>query len=458
MHSPHLTGSLSRRRLLAASAMAAAAVAPAVRSVPAGAQATPAADEGRMVTGRILPGLEAFDFAMFGLMDEFALPGAQLSVANGPSLAVERGYGLADPLTGEGVTPVSRGRIASVSKTITAVTALALVDQDLLLLDEPIFKVIDLAPPKNAQLDPRLGEITLRMLLTHSAGFDNPPGLDPQYQPMLAMEAELLGVDSPPTAEQIVRAMLGFELAYDPGTKSVYSNFGFNVIGRAIEAVTGERFGDVVQRVVLDPCGAMATKLGKTRLADRARDEVLYVAPAGSRLQPSVFPGEGFVPEAYGGYFLEAMDAHGGFIATATDLVRFTLAVDGTRGPALLSGAMLQEMLGTERPGGEAEPGAAGKRSFGLGWGVDVSDAGIEWSHAGALTGTCGSWLARLADGTTVAFVTNTLPTDYPAFFGRVIDVLTQTAAGITAWPEGDLFPDVVEVAPAASGAATPEA
>ncbi len=70
---------------------------------------------------------------------------------------------------------------------------------------------------------------------------------------------------------------------------------------------------------------------------------------------PSAFPGEGYAVPAYGGTYLEALDAHGGWIASAEDLVRFVTAVDGQRGPALLAPATIQAMLDTPQP-----PPAAG--------------------------------------------------------------------------------------------------
>lgn len=439
---PLRASGLTRRSVL--SAGAALPLAPRRAAAQGTPEAAPPAvvitDSAAMTAnGPTLPGMEPFDRAMGELMGQWKLPGGQLAVARGPRLALNRGYGIADPLAGEPVSPASRFRIASVSKPITAVTALALVDAGRLTLDEPVFRLLSLEPPRNAEIDPRLAQITMRMLLTHAGGWDSTNGMDPQYLPMSAMAATILGVDNPPAAEQIVRAMLGFPLAFDPGTKSVYSNFGFNVIGRVIEAVTSERFGEAAQRLVLDPAGATETKLGKTKLADRARNEVVYVAPEGWPLSPSVYPGEGFVPNAYGGYFLEAMDSHGGFISTASDLVKFTLAVDGTRGGPLLTPATVREMIETPRPGSSDEPGG-GPREYGLGWGVGMTDAGPAWSHAGALTGTCGSWISRNPDGTTIAVCFNSLPLDYGAFFASAMTMLDEVAASIAAWPDGDLF------------------
>ena len=127
----------------------------------------------------------------------------------------------------------------------------------------------------------------------------------------------------------------------------------------------------------------------------------------------------------YGGIYIEALDAHGGWIASAEDLVRFVTAVDGQRGPALLAPATVQAMLDTPLPppaeGGSAGAGNAQPTS-GLCWVVRPEDGGVSWSHAGALENMCASWLIRTPDGLALAFVTNTLPplSDIGAFFPEV--------------------------------------
>ena len=106
-------------------------------------------------------------------------------------------------------------------------------------------------------------------------------------------------------------------------------------------------------------------------------------------------------------------------------------------------------MLETPRPGASDEPGS-GVRNFGLGWGVEQTSAGPKWSHAGALTDTCGSWLVRYPDGTTLAVIFNSLPTDYSAFFAALVPALEGAIASISDWPEGDLFEDGATPGPGA--------
>ena len=97
-------------------------------------------------------------------------------------------------------------------------------------------------------------------------------------------------------------------------------------------------------------------QIGRTRREDRAPGEVFYYGPPGQAKRASAFWGEGYVPVGYGSYYMEALDAHGGWIASAADLVRFATAVDGQRGKALLTPATLHAMITTPRPPSSGTP------------------------------------------------------------------------------------------------------
>jgi N-acyl-D-amino-acid deacylase len=445
--------SLTRRRLLSAGGVSiAAATVPPLRPLTVTAQgsdatptpaATPANGAAIAAIGQAVPELSAFDDVMTGLVADWELPGGQLAVAKDGRLAFNRAYGLADVETGEPFLPRSLCRIASVSKAITTVAVLALVDDGRLALDDRAFRLLAaLPPPMGAPTDPRLDEITIEHLLIHAGGWDNATGVDPQEQPWTWREAGVLGVAAPPSAEEIVRAMKGEQLDFDPGTMSVYSNFCFNVLGRVIEQVSGQPYEAFVREHVLAPAGVTPMRIGRTRLKEKAPGEVRYYAPPGQPPFPSIFPGEGYGPAAYAAFYLESLDAHGGWIASAADLVRFATAVDGQRGPALLRPETVEAMLRTPRPAapmgsagtGSAEPG------MGLGWDVLPAGDGFDWSHAGALIGTSVAWLERTHDGLAIAFTFNSQPADGEGFFRAAIPAIHQAAAAVTAWPDHDLF------------------
>jgi hypothetical protein len=182
--------------------------------------------------------------------------------------------------------------------------------------------------------------------------------------------------------------------------------------------------------------------IGKTLLEDRAEGEVRYNQPPEyPATVPSVYPGQGYVPFAYGSFFMDAMDAHGGFIGAASDLIRYATAIDGQRGEALLAPETVELMVSAPRPPSEGFNGAGNDQpATGLGWVVQPGGNGTEWAHTGALGGSTAALLLRLGDGQWISFVTNTLPADFLAFFGDLRAFLTTAASEVTAWPVHDLF------------------
>ncbi len=394
-------------------------------------------------TGLPVPELAAFDQMVQRLMARWQLPGGQLALAKDARLVFNRGYGLADVERGEVVQPTALFRIASVSKPFTGVAVLKIIDDGRLQLDDRAFPLLDNLPaPPGSTVDPRLDAITIQHLLQHSGGWNSVKSFDPQYPPWSVMASHRLGGTDPASAPMIVRFMRGMPLDFDPGTRTAYSNFGYNVLGRVIERVTGQGYEQYVQGALLLPTGIADMQLGRTRPADRQPGEVRYYAQPGTPPTLSVYPGEADVPLAYGSYYMEALDAHGGWVASAADLVRFALAVDGQRGPALLRPQTVRQMLTSPKPPpAEAASAGAGnaEAQAGMIWVVRPVSQQLQWDHAGALEGSNASWLARRPDGVTIGIVFNSLPTDFVAFFGELVPALTRAADAVATWPVHDL-------------------
>lgn len=427
------SSAINRRRVLHLGAVGAGMAAFSRRSVDARAEATP-------VTGEADAALAGFDGLMAATMGKWNLPGGQLAIARDNRLVYNRGFGYASVEDREVVELESTFRIASTTKPVTAVAILQLVDAGDIALDTPVFPLLALEELPNAPRDARLDTITIEQLLVHSGGWNSAETIDPQYLPWPMMASLTLDAEIPAEGETIIRYMLSQPLAFDPGTKSAYSNFGFNVLGRVIEHVSGQPYEDYVLEHILTPAGITTMAIGGTTLAERFEGEVRYYAPPDMALRESVYPGVGFVPAAYGSYYLRSLDAHGGWIASAQDLIRFTLAVDGTLGTGLLTPASVTAMETTPRPPSAAAGAGNVEGGFGLGWNSLAGDGGYEWSHAGALEGSNCSWLVRKPDGTTAAFVFNSLPQDFGGFFGEIIPALHELLGGTTEWPATDLF------------------
>src|SRR6185295_18883724 len=102
--------------------------------------------------------------------------------------------------------------------------------------------------------------------------------------------------------------------------------FGYCVLGRIIERVTSSAYEEHIRREVLMPLGIRRMRLGKTLAAQRADGEVRYYDERDRTGLAVVGTIGERVPTPYGAWSLEAMDAHGGWIGSAVDLVRFASA------------------------------------------------------------------------------------------------------------------------------------
>ncbi|HEU0165220.1 MAG TPA: serine hydrolase domain-containing protein, partial [Thermomicrobiales bacterium] len=189
-----------------------------------------------------------FDRILTDAMVTWSIPGGQLAIGREGRLAYSRGYGAASLEDREDVQLSSRFRIASTSKPFTGVAILMLVDAGKLTLDTPVFPLLGLTPANNSPKDSRLDTITVEHLLVHAGGWDSAgSGMDPQYLPWTLLASNTLSAENPAEAATIIRFMQSEPLDFDPGTVSSYSNFGFNVLGRVIEHISGMDYDEFVQ-------------------------------------------------------------------------------------------------------------------------------------------------------------------------------------------------------------------
>jgi N-acyl-D-amino-acid deacylase len=380
------------------------------------------------------------DQTIRGILNKYEIPGATVAVMKGGKLVYAAGYGYADKATKEKAKPETLFRIASVSKTITAVAVLRLVEEGKLSLDERAFEILDdFHPPAGSSPDPRLALITVKDLLRHSGGWVTDEAGDPQF--MSLQIAQALGTPSPPDARSVICFWMGEPLQFTPGTRYSYSNFGYNVLGRIIEKRTGMSYENYILSKVLLPAGVRRMKLGATLKEQRADGEGAYHANAGAPMMDAVFPSLGQVPEGYGGWSHAVLDSHGGWIASGMDLMRFVRVVEGSGGQAkLLSDQMLAKMTQYQ---GLPGPGQSPGKYYGLGWGVEFPGTPQEeWGHSGALSGCNATLLVRRVDGISYAVLFNSLPNDFGAFFDELTPALRAAVNAVPKWPNKDLFPD----------------
>ena len=385
--------------------------------------------------GVTAPEMSGFDSLMSQLLQKWRIPGGALAIAKDGRLVLARGYGWADVEEQEPVQPESLFRLASISKPVTAVAVLQLVDEGALDLDGQVFPLLDyLEPPPVARKDPRLGDVTTVQLLQHSGGWDRQRGFDPMFVPGRA--ARSVGVPGPASCETVVRFMLGQELSFEPGTRHSYSNFGYCVLGRLVERASGLPYEEYVKTRVLGPMGISQMRMGGSLLEDRAVGEVRYYSYSGAPIVRSVVPDNSrWVPRPYGGFYLEAMDSHGGWIGSAIDLMRFVTALDGSRSTAFNPPESLALSLSRPKP-----PLWVGTPSYyGMGWSVRPMGDDAIWWHSGSLDGTV-SILVRTHYGMSWAALFNSRPRGSEKFLAELIQGISQEANRVVRWPDHDLF------------------
>lgn len=292
------------------------------------------------VSGPAVPGVDAYDQAVESFMLKWNVPGLTLAVARNGQLIVARGYGYAEYDAKQLMQPDSRMRIASASKTFTAVAILHLVEQGKLRLDDRFLDILTQyqIPPSG---DQRLRQITIRQLLQHSGGWDRDKSGDPAG--MSATVVSALGVSAPATCSDTIRYMMGKSLDFNPGDKFAYSNFGYCILGRVVEKLTGQRYEDYVRNEVLLPMDVRGMTIGRTMLSQRGMTEARYYDFSGAPLYKSVFSSGGQVAGPYGLFSVESYESFGGWVASTIDLTRFMTALDGTRAN-FLSAEMVDEI------------------------------------------------------------------------------------------------------------------
>ncbi len=379
-------------------------------------------------TGIAVPELAHCDEAVRQFVQRWNVLGASVALTKDGRLVYDRAFGYADVARTVPLQPYHLLRVASVSKSVTALAIMKLVEEGRLSLSHPVFGPGGYlnGPAYTREIkDPRLCGITVQHLLEHTAGWDRSIGCDggggdPVEFPTHV--AAVMGVANPVGDSTLIRYLLRQGLNYAPGTRFAYCNIGYLVLGKVLEAVTHQPYEAWVRRHVLQPSGVLEAHLGHNLPAARLERESDYQ----SRYQmPSCYNTGQQVPAAYGGYQIEAMNAHGGWVFSARDLVRLALAADGFASrPDLLSAATLRSMT---------QPSAA-MAGYAKGWMVD----GNGWWHTGQLDGTA-SLVVRTADGYTWAILLNT--DNASAQFWRELQALGRSwVAGATSWPAHDLF------------------
>ena len=338
-----------------------------------------------------LPVFKAADRLIMDYMGKQDCVGLTAAVTLSGRLVYARGFGYADLGSATPALPTSLFRIASISKPITAVATLQLMQRRQFNFDSQVTKLLDLEPllDEGKTMDERMSKVTIRHLLHHDGGWDRDASFPPMASPTREKVCDILKIDkSELHPRDIVRYMFGQPLDFDPGSKHAYSNFGYCVLGRVIEQASGQPYEAYVQKNVLNPIGIRSMRVGAT---ESSENEVRYHKRVAGAKGEFVYATDKLAPRIY--------DSHGGWIASAVELARFGCAFDNPRACRILSANAIQAMHSRPiAPLPFSTPENPKSMYYACGWKVYPKTNGIATSHSGGLEGTS-AILTRRVDG-----------------------------------------------------------
>lgn len=281
--------------------------------------------------------------------DAEGIPGLSVAVIVDGRVVWSEGMGYADLENRTPVTPLTRFRIGSISKPVSAEAVGLLVEQGKLDLDAPVQTYVPYFPRKR-------WPITTRQVAGHVAGIRH---YAPGREEMLS---------SRPYAD--VRSALsifeGDSLMFEPGTRYLYSSYGFNLVSAVVEGASGEPFLQYMRTHVLEPLSlrSVMPEHVDSLIPWRAR---FYERGADGRVTNAPYVDQ------------SNKWAGGGFISNAEDIARFGWAhVEG----GLLKPETVAMMTTSQRTSDGRETG------YGVGWFAGRDEAGRRWfGHTGSSVG-----------------------------------------------------------------------
>jgi CubicO group peptidase (beta-lactamase class C family) len=318
-----------------------------------------------------------------------------VAIARHGQFVYRKAFGVADESSDEAATPSHLFRIASVSKPITAVAIFSLIEKGRLRLSDSVFGSNGvLGFDYGSKYRNRVQKITLENLLTHTSGGwennnDDPIYLNPGFD----------------QHQLIAWTLQNVPLKYDPGTHFLYSNFGYCILGRVIEKISGRAYEPYVQAEILKKCGVDGMKIGGSGPSQRAQNEVVYYDFAQNN------------PYAFD---VNRLDSAGGWIATASDLVQFAMHVDGFSYTSNILSRQSIEVMTTPCS-------VTSSPHYAKGWYVNAVP---DWWHPGGLPGSS-AILVRTETGMCWAALTNTAAAGLAALMREIAMAVPEWHAGL---------------------------
>jgi len=326
-------------------------------------------------------------------MRKWELKGTSLAIVKDDRLVYAHGFGISNE-NQDPVVPGNIFRVASVSKLITAVGIMTLVDEHKLSLEDKVFGPDGILNDSvfNNVKDKNLYKITVRNILSHTGGWSSRYG-DQAFNPLDI--AKIAGDKPPATMKSYYKYIASRRLTYPPGTRYSYSNMGYMFLADVVQKITGKNFENYIRRSILIPNGINDMHIGHSYKEEKFDNEVNYFEQSNS-MPVLEFNGSGrYVKRSYGGDPVELLGSAGGWVCSAVELARLVCLIDGQDGiEDILSPDAIKEMTNTDK---SCTMGP-------LGW---KTVFGNDWYRTGSMAGTF-AMIKKQNDGLTWVFLSNT--------------------------------------------------
>jgi CubicO group peptidase (beta-lactamase class C family) len=294
------------------------------------------------------------------------IPGIALLVSRGGKIVQAEGFGLSNVELQVPVKPETIFQSGSVGKQFTATAVMMLVEEGKVGLEDPLTKYFPDAPAT-------WKEVTVRELLSHTAGFGDYP--------------EKFDFHKDQTEDEELKMVESIPLAYPPGTKWDYSNLGYLTLGILIHRVTGEFYGDFLQQRIFHPLDMQTTRI-------ISEADIIPNRAAGYRLVKGELKNQEWVAPTIN------TTADGSLYFSILDLAKWDAALYTEK---LLKRSSLEQMWTPAK----LKNGQPNKDGYGFGWFMEEKHGHHVIGHDGAWQGFKSAITRYVNDQLTVVVLAN---------------------------------------------------
>jgi len=323
-------------------------------------------------------------------LEESGVSGLTITVGTAEQIIWSRGFGYADLEQGVPIDPsLTKFRVGSTAKSMTAVAIGQLYESGKLDLDKPIQIYLPGFPQKS-------GTITTRQLAGHLAGIRH-----------YANEEEFLSAVPYQSITAALSIFADDPLLFAPGSKFSYSTYGYNLISAVLESAAGEDFLDYMERNVFEPSGMNST----------VPDRVFPLISHRSRYY-SIKDGE-----LTNAPWVDNSNkwAGGGLLSTSEDLVRFGQA---HLSEILLKHQTIEMMWTSQKTSSNVETG------YGIGWAIETDESNHKIiRHGGGSVGGITDLRIYPDQGLVIAVISNTAPADVKTIAAKIAEYFLSDSA-----------------------------